>query len=88
MNCTKDIDECSTDLFLCGEGSCINIPGSYKCDCPDGKCGSQCAEDDPCYVSMCSHVWQLASLSNSGLILGEMLLFTSSIGTWNNWAPA
>jgi hypothetical protein len=58
-NCTEDIDECSSDLFLCGEGFCLNIRGNYKCRCPEGKCGSQCADDDPCFVSMRSRTWQL-----------------------------
>jgi hypothetical protein len=53
-NCTQDIDECSRDVLLCGEGSCVNIAGSYRCICPRGKCGLRCAEDDPCIVSMCS----------------------------------
>lgn len=55
QNCTKDIDECTRDLFLCGEGSCINIPGNYKCRCPVGKCGSQCTEDDPCFENPCQN---------------------------------
>jgi hypothetical protein len=52
LNCTEDIDECTRDLFLCGAGSCINIRGSFKCQCPEGKCGRQCADDDPCNVSI------------------------------------
>ena len=29
-----DIDEC--DSYDCGNGTCINIPGSYICICPSG----------------------------------------------------
>jgi protein crumbs len=54
-NCTTDIDECRTDLFLCGEGSCFNTRGSYTCICPDGKCGRLCAYDDPCYINPCEN---------------------------------
>jgi hypothetical protein len=54
LNCTEDIDECTRDLFLCGAGSCLNIPGSFRCQCPEGKCGPQCADDDPCNVSISS----------------------------------
>lgn len=31
-----DIDECSEDPTICGEGTCANIQGSFKCMCPDG----------------------------------------------------
>lgn len=34
--CLADIDECSENGGLCGEGSCVNTRGSYKCACPDG----------------------------------------------------
>ena len=31
-----DIDECRENPALCGEGTCANIEGSFKCMCPDG----------------------------------------------------
>ncbi|PSN38075.1 hypothetical protein C0J52_00824 [Blattella germanica] len=49
VDCTVDIDECAFGDLPCGTGRCINIPGSFKCQCPDGKCGPLCAQDDPCY---------------------------------------
>lgn len=31
--CFTDINECA-DLSICINGVCINIPGSYHCNCP------------------------------------------------------
>lgn len=28
-----DIDECQRDFFLCRGGVCLNIEGSYRCEC-------------------------------------------------------
>lgn len=42
-----DIDECVVDSIDCGvNGVCINIKGSYRCDCNDGfyRNGSYCCE--------------------------------------------
>ncbi|XP_064170575.1 adhesion G protein-coupled receptor E5-like isoform X2 [Anguilla rostrata] len=33
----KDVDECSSDMLICGEGgNCTNTKGSYKCICKSG----------------------------------------------------
>lgn len=32
----EDIDECTTNSELCGQGRCINIEGGYQCECPIG----------------------------------------------------
>ena len=43
-----DIDECVEDPALCGgvdgDTLCINEPGTYRCDCPQGyrQNGGQC----------------------------------------------
>lgn len=33
--CEFDVDECAT--AVCVHGQCINLPGSYKCDCQLGS---------------------------------------------------
>lgn len=31
-----DLDECSENLNLCGNGQCLNAPGGYRCECDMG----------------------------------------------------
>lgn len=48
-NCEIDIDECLTENISCGGlGTCINTKGSYKCQCNEGMCGTDCNLTDPC----------------------------------------
>jgi hypothetical protein len=32
----RDINECVTNPNVCRNGNCINLQGSYRCDCYDG----------------------------------------------------
>lgn len=32
----RDINECAENPNLCQNGYCVNLPGTYKCDCYDG----------------------------------------------------
>ena len=32
----SDVNECEDDQAMCRGGTCINQPGSYRCQCPDG----------------------------------------------------
>ena len=44
---TKDIDECGS--HVCGNGTCINMPGSFICICPPGYTfnrDQQCTGED------------------------------------------
>ena len=34
-NCT-DIDECRIAENPCGNGTCVNVPGGFQCDCNAG----------------------------------------------------
>lgn len=48
-NCEVDIDECLTENISCGGlGTCLNTKGSYKCQCNEGMCGTDCNLTDPC----------------------------------------
>ncbi|XP_055076971.1 protein kinase C-binding protein NELL1-like [Periophthalmus magnuspinnatus] len=56
-NCETDIDECSDTLVKCHNHShCVNLPGSYHCDCRSGfhddgtyqVDGSSCVDIDEC----------------------------------------
>ena len=54
--CNIDINECRAEKRVCGEnkGKCINLIGSFKCDCYSGFSGENCAEDiDECWSSPC-----------------------------------
>jgi len=41
-DCSIDIDECQTIQPCKAAKSCINLPGSYKCDCFDSFGGQNC----------------------------------------------
>ncbi|GMR46799.1 hypothetical protein PMAYCL1PPCAC_16994, partial [Pristionchus mayeri] len=42
-HCMEDVDECSFDPPICENfGTCINLPGSYKCVCIKGTEGDNC----------------------------------------------
>lgn len=36
MFLSADLDECSDNLNLCGNGQCLNAPGGYRCECDMG----------------------------------------------------
>ncbi|PIK44963.1 putative neurogenic locus notch-like protein 3 [Apostichopus japonicus] len=43
QGCTVDVDECTVNLHRCSSGStCVNLPGTYRCQCPDGYRGDFC----------------------------------------------
>ncbi|XP_069464157.1 EGF-containing fibulin-like extracellular matrix protein 1 isoform X2 [Ambystoma mexicanum] len=51
QNMCRDIDECSTGSHNCRpEHVCINVRGSFSCQCPQGyqKRGEQCIDIDEC----------------------------------------
>ncbi|XP_041371795.1 fibrillin-2-like isoform X2 [Gigantopelta aegis] len=50
-NCTVDVDECSDNPAVCGDGFiCTNTLGSYECTCPFGfeSNGTACIDIDEC----------------------------------------
>ena len=34
--CVTDIDECARDPSLCRGGHCVNVIGSFQCQCAEG----------------------------------------------------
>lgn len=49
--CDVDIDECTTDPFICGSNQiCQNLEGSYSCSCGDGFAlvDNKCEDIDEC----------------------------------------
>lgn len=60
-NSCEDINECVEGLNACGQlQTCINTPGSYRCECPTGyrMLGSQCIDIDECrksHAHLCPH---------------------------------
>ena len=36
INFILDINECNLTSSLCGNGTCINLVGSYTCNCTNG----------------------------------------------------
>uniref|UniRef100_A0A8W8MTE0 Uncharacterized protein n=2 Tax=Magallana gigas TaxID=29159 RepID=A0A8W8MTE0_MAGGI len=50
-NCDEDVDECTTDPFICGSNRlCKNLEGSYLCGCEDGfqLMADKCEDIDEC----------------------------------------
>ncbi|CAF3508982.1 unnamed protein product [Rotaria socialis] len=46
----EDIDECSFNSSICGNGTCSNLSGSYSCNCPTGYrfADGTCIDIDEC----------------------------------------
>ncbi|XP_067661789.1 protein crumbs-like isoform X2 [Haliotis asinina] len=54
--CTSDINECNLTPGVCGNGSCVNNPGSFTCVCPQGYDGIGCVVDvDECLSTPCKN---------------------------------
>ena len=51
----NDINECAQDPEICGEGTCENLIGSYRCICYDGyevdATGKQCVDKNECNIN-------------------------------------
>jgi protein crumbs len=47
--CEEDRDECLEQPDRCGQGTCVNLPGSFQCKCDDDEyCGPSCNAKNPC----------------------------------------
>jgi hypothetical protein len=42
IDCSEDVDECKTIQPCKAARACINLPGTYKCDCLDSFGGQNC----------------------------------------------
>jgi hypothetical protein len=50
INLILDINECNLNSSLCGNGMCINLIGSYTCNCTNGYQ----FDDGTCVGEFCS----------------------------------
>ena len=54
--CAEDIDECLSENKICKHNSpCVNLPGSYHCNCTRGWVGDNCDIAAPCCPQGLSH---------------------------------
>ena len=60
VDCSIDIDECKTIQPCRAAKTCINLPGSYKCECLDSFTGHNCE-------MVCMYEWWLLSLCLSDI---------------------
>lgn len=45
FRCDEDIDECSSNVSPCQNGgTCVNLPSSYRCECPEEFTGDSCED--------------------------------------------
>lgn len=51
--CEEDVNECDSVRQLCGTGTCVNLMGTYRCECPESFCGDKCRLQDPCVENPC-----------------------------------
>ncbi|CAD5124766.1 DgyrCDS13030 [Dimorphilus gyrociliatus] len=49
-SCDQDIDECANNKFICGNGNCNNLNGTYECICNPGYhfAYGNCSKTDEC----------------------------------------
>ena len=52
-----DLDECTIDPEVCGQGKCQNVLGSFKCICDDGfsikeRMEEGCTDDNECELDL------------------------------------
>ncbi|XP_043105727.1 fibrillin-2 [Puntigrus tetrazona] len=65
-NTRVDLNECVENPEICVNGRCINMDGSFRCECPTGytldytgaRCNDidECSEGNPCGNGTCSNV--------------------------------
>lgn len=53
------MDECTVDQLTCQNGQCINIPGSYRCEC---EMGFARTEDEKACEGKDYHKYQISWL--------------------------
>ena len=62
FNFISDIDECKIPNRPCrGNAQCVNVPGSYRCTCPDGytlaPTRKNCRGEQKMYAYMINRKW-------------------------------
>ena len=77
QNCAGDIDECGIPDSCLNNGSCLNKPGSYNCQCTQGYTGPRCGEDiDECESKPCL---------NEGVCLNEVGRYECNCTDTGGW---
>ena len=63
--CNDDVNECLDSNICLNNGTCVNEPGSYKCQCSNGYVGSRCENKiDYCSFDPCHHANTVKCLNN------------------------
>lgn len=65
-----DIDECTENPNLCSEATCVNLLGSYKCECSQGfevdvARENSCVDVNECLKSPCGKNAQCSNLDGA-----------------------
>lgn len=65
-----DIDECAENPNICSNSNCVNLLGSYTCECPQGyevdsTRDNSCADVNECLRSPCGRNAQCSNLDGS-----------------------
>ncbi|XP_041369895.1 uncharacterized protein LOC121383864 [Gigantopelta aegis] len=85
------VDECQQNS-PCNGHTCINLPGSYRCECQDGFSGSDCSvppdfcADNKCEQGTCENRTKDYVCNCYDGFKGQLCEVKIVNGEWNNWS--